>query len=268
MRIDAHQHFWPYDPARYGWIPPGSALAQDRMPGDVRPAMAAAAIDAGIAVQARHDVAETAWLLDLAAADPAIAGVVGWADLTRPDTIAPTRGLVGLRHIAQDESDDAWLARDDVVAGLRACAAAGLTYDLLVYAHQTVHLPRVIDRVAGGRFVLDHGGKPAIRARGWQPWADAVAEIARFPNVWCKLSGLVTEADHAAWAPDDIARYMDHLLACFGPERLIFGSDWPVCLLAADYARVHALAAGFVARACPDHADAVFGGNARAAYAL
>ncbi|MHA6721913.1 amidohydrolase family protein [Sphingomonas sp. RS2018] len=269
--IDGHLHFWRYDAAGYGWIGAGTPLAQDRLPEDVRVAMDAAGVAEGIAVQARQSEEETRWLLDLADQHDWIAGVVGWVDLRAPDVadriaaLAHPR-LVGLRHIAQDEPDDRFLLRDDVVRGVRAGAAAGLTYDILVYARQAVHVPAFLDKAGDGRFVLDHGGKPDIAAGRWQPWANAVRDIARCPNVWCKLSGLVTEADHAAWAPDDIARYIDHLIDCFGPVRLIFGSDWPVCLLAADYGRVHALAADAVARRCPGHVAAIFGGNAVAAY--
>lgn len=271
--IDAHQHFWRYVAADYGWIGPATPLARDRLPGDVRGAMDAAGIDAAIAVQARQDEDETRWLLGLAAADARLVGVVGWTDLRAPDAagrIAALRTdrLVGLRHIVQDEPDDSFLLGGDFIRGVRTCVAAGLTYDILVYPRQAPHVPHFLDAVGDGRFVLDHGGKPPIAGAGWQPWADAVAAIARHPGVWCKLSGLVTEADHIAWTLDDIARYADHLLDCFGPERLIFGSDWPVCLLAADYAGVHALADALVASRCPDHHAAIFGGNAHAAYAL
>jgi len=271
--IDAHQHFWRYDRANYGWIPEGSALAADHLPADLRPELDRAGIAGCIAVQARQSEDETHWLLELAEANPWIVGVVGWIDL-RADTIAERLEalrhprLIGFRHIVQDEPDPDFLLGDAFVRGIRAVLAADLTYDVLVYARQADRVPAFLDRAGEGRFVLDHGAKPDIAAGLWQPWADAIAEIARRPNIWCKISGLVTEADHANWSAGEIERYLDHLLACFGPERLIYGSDWPVCRLAAEYETVHGLARNFVMRACPAHADAIFGGNARRAYKL
>ena len=271
--IDAHQHFWRYDPVALSWIDPATSLAQDRLPPDVRVAMDCAGIDGSIAVQASQSEAETLWLLALTKRHPWIAGVVGWAGLCAPDIadrIAALRHprLVGLRHVVQDEPDDRFLLRDDFTNGVRATTAAGLAYDILIYPRQASHVPAFLDKVGDGRFILDHGGKPPIATGGWQPWADAITRIAHYPGVWCKLSGLVTEADHATWQPDDLARYVDHLIDCFGPYRLIFGSDWPVCLLAADYARVHAVAMEYVSARCPDHVDAIFGGNATTAYRL
>lgn len=272
-RIDAHQHFWRYSPARYGWIAPGSTLARDRMPEDVKPLLDSAAVDACIAVQAEQEEVETDWLLALAVERPWMLGVVGWTDVTAPglaDRLARWRGtaLVGIRHMVQDEPDPHWLLRADAQAGVRTLLAEGLAYDILVRAPQLPQVPAFLDAVGDGALVLDHAGKPDIAGGRWQPWADTIRAIAERPSVVCKLSGLVTEADHAAWTADDIARYLDHLLACFGPERLMFGSDWPVCTLAADYSRVLALIEDFVQRACPAYRDAVFGGTAMRAYTL
>jgi predicted TIM-barrel fold metal-dependent hydrolase len=273
-RIDAHQHFWRYRAAEYGWIQPGSVLARDRLPVDVRPALEATAFDGCIAVQACHSAAETDWLLGLADANSWIMGVVGWVDLTAPDVAAQldrhaSRSLVGIRHIAQDEPDPRYLLREDVLRGVRTILARGLAYDILVRGPaQLACVPDLLDAAGPGALVLDHGGKPDIAGGEWGPWARTIAAIAAFPDVTCKLSGLVTEADHAAWSPTDIARYLDHLLACFGPDRLIFGSDWPVCLLAAEHAAVVDLIETFVARACPGHRDAIFGGTAARVYRL
>lgn len=273
MRIDAHQHFWRYDPRDHRWIDPASVLAADHGPADLAPLLAMAGIDGCIAVQARQTPDETEWLVALAAAHPWIVGVVGWIDLRAPDiadrlAARPPGAVIGYRHVVQDEPEDDFLLTPALIRGVRAVLAQGLAYDILVTPRQAGHVRRFAEHVGDGRLVLDHGAKPAIARGGWQPWADAIADIARVPTMFCKLSGLVTEADHAAWTRDDIARYLDHLLACFGPERLMFGSDWPVCLLAADYARVHDLIADFVARRCPDHATAIFGANAADAYAL
>ncbi len=273
-RIDAHQHFWRYRAAEYDWIQPGSTLARDRLPVDVRPALEAAAFDGCIAVQACHSVAETDWLLGLADANSWIMGVVGWVDLTAPDVAAQldrhaSRSLVGIRHIAQDEPDPRYLLGEDVLRGVRTILARGLAYDILVRGPaQLACVSDLLSAAGAGSLVLDHGGKPDIAGGEWGAWARTIAAIAAFPGVTCKLSGLVTEADHAAWSQTDIARYLDHLLACFGPDRLIFGSDWPVCLLAAEHAAVVDLIETFVARACPGYRDAIFGGTATRVYRL
>ncbi|MEG3123635.1 amidohydrolase family protein [Sphingomonas sp. GB1N7] len=272
-RIDAHQHFWRYNADDFGWIAPGSALARDRFPDHVLPALATARLDGCIAVQAQHNAAETDWLLALAQEHRWIFGVVGWVDLTAEDIAVRLdryagQLLVGIRHIAQDEPDPRYLLRADVIRGVQAILARGLAYDILVRgAAQLDLVPEMVAAMGPGALVLDHGGKPDIAGGEWQCWARSIATIAACPDVVCKLSGLVTEADHGAWRADDIARYLDHLLACFGPDRLMFGSDWPVCLLAADYARVVDLIETFVARACPDHRAAIFGDTARRVYA-
>ncbi len=176
--------------------------------------------------------------------------------------------LVGIRHQVQDEPDPDWLARPDVRDGLRAVAAAGLVYDLLVTPRELAVAAATVRALPEVRFVLDHGAKPAIADGGWQPWADLVTELAALPNVTCKLSGLVTEADWAGWQPRDVLPYARHLLAAFGPERLLFGSDWPVCTLAGQYADVYALAEQAVAALAPAERDAVLGGNAARVYGL
>lgn len=273
MRIDAHHHLWQYEPASFGWIRPGSAIARDFAVEDLRSALDGAGLDAAITVQARQSPEETRFLLDAARREPAIIGVVGWIDLRAPDIATLLDGdsdplIVGYRHVVQDERDPDFLLADPFFDGVRAVAARGLSYDLLVNHAQLQTVPHFLDRVGEGRFVLDHAGKPDIAGQGWQPWADRIAAVAERPNVWCKVSGLVTEADHTTWTPDDVERYLDHVLAVFGPERLIWGSDWPVCLLAASYDRVVDMVADFVARRCP-HAEAdIFGGNALRAYAI
>ena len=248
-RIDAHQHCWSYSQSAFDWIDPESVLAQDFLPADLMPSLDDAAIDGCIAVQARQSEAETTWLLALAAACPRILGVVGWIDLRagdiaeRLETWSGSSRLVGFRHVVQDEPDDDFLLTPDFVRGVRAAVSRGFSYDILVKPRQAIHVRRFCDRVATGvstppRLILDHGAKPDIAQGGWQPWADSIVEMAQMPSLYCKISGLVTEADHATWTADQIARYLDHLLACFGPDRLIFGSDWPVCRLAAEYHQV------------------------------
>ncbi|HEU0065792.1 MAG TPA: amidohydrolase family protein [Sphingomonas sp.] len=273
MRIDAHHHLWRYDPGTFGWIAPNSVIARDFLEDDLAVARRAAGIDACIAVQARQTPEETRFLLDCAAAAPWIVGVVGWIDLRAADVTAqlardahPT--LVGYRHVVQDEADPRFLIGDAFVRGVAAVAARGLTYDLLVGHDHLADIPALLAQVDGGRFVLDHAAKPAIASGAWQPWADRIAAVATFSNIWCKVSGLVTEADHTAWTADQIEPYLDHVLARFGPERLVWGSDWPVCLLATKYGDVVRLVEDWVAKRCPQHRDAIFGGNALRAYAM
>jgi L-fuconolactonase len=273
MRIDAHHHLWRYEPHSFGWIEPGSAIARDFVAEDLRSVLDDAGLDAAIAVQARQSPEETRFLLEAARREPAIIGVVGWIDL-RAHNIAALLDdhtdplVVGYRHVVQDEDEPDFLLAGPFIDGVRAVVERGLTYDLLVNHAQLETVPHFLDRVGEGRLVLDHAAKPDIAGQGWQPWADRISAVAERRDVWCKVSGLVTEADHVTWTPADVERYLEHVLTAFGPERLIWGSDWPVCLLAASYDRVVDLVADFVARNCP-HAEAdIFGGNALRAYAI
>lgn len=272
-RIDAHHHLWRYDAAAFGWIDPASTIARDYDTDALAGALATRKIAGTIAVQARQVPGETRMLLDAGARCAAIRGVVGWIDLRAPDIAerlaadaAPL--LVGYRHVVQDEPDADFLLGDAFVRGIRALATQGLSYDLLVDHRQLATVPAFLDRVGEGRFVLDHAAKPAIAAGGWEPWAERLKAAAACPGLMCKVSGLVTEADHARWTADDLERYLDHVFASFGPERLMWGSDWPVCLLAADYAAVHDVIAAYVARHCPEAADGIFGGHAVDFYKL
>jgi L-fuconolactonase len=268
VNIDAHQHFWKYDPAAYGWIGDGmAALKRNFLPTDLEPLLAAAGFEGCVAVQARPAEEETRWLLDLAGRHPFIRGVVGWVDLCAADAGARLDRLrhpklVGLRHLVQDEPDDAFLLRADFTRGLRALGERGLAYDLLVHPRQLPAAVELARRLPGQRFVLDHLAKPAIAHGGRAAWEPGFRALAACPNVWCKLSGLVTEADWSRWTPTDLHPFLDVALECFGPERLMIGSDWPVCLLAGGYERTMA--------AVTDHLDAlpaaqraaVLGGNA------
>lgn len=272
VRIDAHQHFWRYLPTSFGWIAPGSVLAADRLPGQLRAELDAAKIDCCIAVQAQQCENETAWMLELANANAWIGGVIGWVDLASNDIeerlsklMAPR--LVGIRHIAQDEPDPRYLLRPEVIRGICAVVDHGLAFDILVRGDEQLEAVAAFSAQIGqGNLVLDHGGKPDIAGGGWDRWAAAITVISGAANVTCKLSGLVTEADHKRWKPEEMTRYLNHLLESFGPTRLIFGSDWPVCELAASYARVLDLIESFVADTCPDHRDEIFGGTASRVY--
>lgn len=275
MRIDAHQHFWRYSQAEYGWIDENlSQLRRDFLPGDLRPELDAAGIDACIAVQARQDEDETAWLLALADEHPWIAGVVGWCDLRSgavEDALESLRAhdrLVGLRHVVQDEPEDNFLLRADFCRGIERLAGSGLVYDVLVYPRQ---LPAAVE--FAGRFpeqpmVLDHLAKPEVRANRREPWQEHMRALAAHENVAVKLSGLATEADWKAWTPEVLAPYLDAVLAAFGPERVLFGSDWPVCLLATGYARWHAVLRDWSEALSQPERAALFGGNAARIYGL
>lgn len=276
--IDAHQHFWDPSRASYPWMA-GEAMAPLRRPycpDDLAPLLAASGVDATITVQCRHDAAETEEFLRIAAATPFVAGVVGWVDLEAADVrdeIARLRALpggdhlVGLRHNVHDEPDPHWLARPDVARGLEAVFAAGLAFDLLVRARELPAAIACVRRFPGAHFVLDHMAKPPI-ARGFDAvWAARFEEIAAFDGVWCKVSGLVTEADWSDWSPATFEPYTTLARSVFGERRLIFGSDWPVATLAADYAAVKDIAG----RCFPDDPQAqrrLFAGNAIDAYRL
>ena len=268
-RIDAHQHFWRYDPVEYEWIDGTmAALRRDFLPADLEPELRRAGFDACVAVQARQTLEETRWLLELADRHAFIAGVVGWVDLQAPDVRAelePLRGrpkLVGLRHIVQAEPDDLFLLRPEFLRGVATLRDLGLAYDILIYPR---HLPVAVEfaqRLEGHRLVLDHLGKPDIRGGEIQEWRRHLRALAGCGHVMAKLSGLVTEADWRAWTPDQMRPYLDAAFECFGYERLMIGSDWPVCTVAADYGRTMRVVSDYLGGRPPAEQDAVLGGNA------
>jgi L-fuconolactonase len=273
MVIDAHQHFWRFNPVRDAWITEDmSAIRRDFLPGDLAPELGANKIDASIAVQANQSEAETEFLLGLAEGNPRIAGVVGWVDLQSPEIekrlehFSRFAKLRGVRHIAQAEPDDRFLVRPDFVRGVGHLRKLHLTYDILVFPRQ---LPAAIElsrKLPDQEFVVDHLAKPEIKAKKLEPWASRMGELAANPNVYCKLSGMVTEADWKNWKPADFEPYFDVVFDAFGPQRLIFGSDWPVCLVAGTYARVKDIVASYVERHAPDAKSAIFGDNAQRFY--
>lgn len=270
FRVDAHHHLWDLSVRDQPWID-GPALTSLRRSFGVDELVGAArGIDATVLVQTVGVPEETPDLLAIAAAEDLIAGVVGWVDLTAPDVddaLAAVRSewLVGIRHQVQGEPDPRWLCRDDVRRGLRAVAAAGLVYDLLTLPHQlpaAIETVRALDDLV---FVVDHLSKPPIASGELEPWATDIRALAAHENVACKLSGMVTEADWERWTVDDLRPYAEVVLEAFGPERVMFGSDWPVCTLAASYGEVVAAAEALVPlRDRP----AVFGETCRRIYTL
>jgi L-fuconolactonase len=275
MLIDAHHHFWKYTPAEYGWIDERmKVLRRDFLPEHLRPELASGGLDGVVTVQARQSVAETDWLLALAVHNDFIKGVVGWAPLTAPDAGAQLerwahhRKLKGVRHVLHDEPDPNYMLRPDFNAGIRALRPFDLRYDILVFER---HLPQTIqfvDQHPEQVFILDHMAKPLVRGSVWSPWWENLRALARRENVYCKVSGLVTEADWRAWTPDQLRPYWDAVLEAFGPRRLMFGSDWPVCLLASPYSLWLKVVRDFVALLSADEKARVLGGTAVAAYGL
>ncbi|MGE5124697.1 MAG: amidohydrolase family protein [Betaproteobacteria bacterium] len=275
MRIDAHQHFWRYRPETHGWISEAMAvLKRDYLPRDLEPLLRGQGFDGCVAVQAAQTIEETRFLLELAERHPFVRAVVGYVDLASPDLERQLDELVrhprfrGVRHIAQDEPDERWLARPDVVHGIGALRRHGLSYDILVYARQLPAAVELVRQLPDQPFVLDHLGKPEVRSGRLEPWRGELRRLATHGNVACKLSGLVTEADWDGWTTADVRPYLEAALEAFGPGRLMIGSDWPVCLLAGDYARVIGLATDFVASLSADEQAAILGTNARRFYGI
>jgi L-fuconolactonase len=269
MRIDAHQHFWRYDPQEYAWIDGRmGALRRDFLPADLEPELERAGFEGCVAVQARQTLEETRWLVQLAEQFPFVKGVVGWVDLRSPDLGAALESfvgnhkLVGVRHVVQSEPDDLFLLRPDFLRGIAMLEEFGLAYDVLIYAQHLAVAAEFVARFPRQRFVLDHLAKPPIKSGDLREWGRGIGELAKFPNLMGKLSGLVTEAEWAAWRPEQITACVDVAFECFGAGRLMIGSDWPVCTLAGPYARVMGIVMEYVARCTPKEREAVLGGNA------
>ena len=268
-RIDTHQHYWQYDPADYAWLDDSMRdLRRDFTPADAWPEMRAAGFERSIAVQVRQSLAETRSLLALADTHAFIAGVVGWVDLRSAtvdaelDAVAPHPKLIGVRHIVQAEPDG-FLSSPEFRRGVARLDRHGLTYDILIYARQLPETLEFVRALPEQRFVVDHLGKPDIAGGGFDSWRRDFAALAEFPHVWCKLSGLVTEADWQAWTADHLRPYIQTALDCFGPDRLMIGSDWPVCTVAGSYARTMQVVEEALAEYAPAERASVLGGTAQ-----
>jgi len=272
MRIDAHQHFWRVSRGDYSWMRPDvEVLYRDYSPDHLQPLLALHGIHRTILVQAAPSLAETEFMLQTAETAPFVAGVVGWLDFAAPDAPQTMAGLaanpliVGLRPMVQDIPDDDWLVRPDLAAAFRGLVGRRLVFDALVLPRHLSRLLVVADRYPDLSIVIDHGAKPFIREGVLDPWRADIAALADRPNIVCKLSGLVTEA-RADWTADDLRPYVDHLLRVFGPERLLWGSDWPVVNLAGGYDRWRAATLDLLATLSDAEMDAVLGGNAARIY--
>ena len=273
MRIDAHQHFWRFEPVRDAWITDEMrVIRRDFLPDDLRPELSRHRLDGCVAVQAVSSEQETIFLLDLAARWKEIYSVVGWVDLRAPDIyerlayFARFEKLAGFRHIVQSEPDSQFLLRENFLRGIGALAEFGYTYDILIYPTQLPAAVEFVDRFPDQPFVIDHIAKPVVRTGEIEPWSAYIRILASYPNVFCKVSGLLTEADWHRWTPEQFRPYLDVVFESFGPRRLLFGSDWPVCLVAGTYSQVVDLVAGFSSNLPSEDQEAIFGMNAARFY--
>lgn len=276
MRIDAHQHYWKLSRGDYGWMTPDmGVLYRDYLPADLKPSLERHKIDRTVLVQAAPTVAETDFMLSLAAADETIGGVVGWLDMADPafpvlfDNYRQKPAFVGIRPMLHDLADDGWVSQPVVIENLKLLAARDFPFDFLVRPQHLPHVLDVLEQVPNLRAVIDHIAKPLIQDQVFAPWDSQISAIARHENVYCKLSGMVTEADHAAWTPADLKPYVEHVIASFGEDRVMFGSDWPVCLLASSYDGVIGALEEILAPSLDEESRGkVFGGNAARFYGI
>ncbi len=275
MKVDTHQHFWKYNENDYPWMSAEmAALRRDFEPPDLQPSLRECGIDATVAVQARQSLRETEWLLELAREYDFIRGVVGWVDLRSPQAGAQLEGfaasekLCGVRHVIHDELDDEFMLRRDFLAGISLLAEFDLTYDLLIFPKHLPFASELVRMYPAQPFVVDHIAKPSIRNREIQPWLAGLQRLAAFPNVFCKVSGMVTEARWNGWQAEDFDVYMDAVFNAFGSTRIMIGSDWPVCTLAGSYTRVMDIPNNYLARLSVDEQNAVWCKNPRAFYGL
>jgi L-fuconolactonase len=268
MRIDAHHHFWEIGRYTYPWMDESSRVWRHFAPSDFEPLLQEHRIDRSILVQTICSVPETRWFLDLADRHPFIGGVVGWVDLTDLQVSATLEEFIrhpkfaGIRHPVHDELDPCWLLRPDVQGGLAALERRHIPYDLLIRSEHLQPSLEVARKFSELPLVIDHIAKPDIRTKAWDDWAPGMKELSECPNVYCKLSGMITEADWDQWKPEDLRPYIRHVIDCFGPRRVMFGSDWPVCLLAGSYDRMIEALEVNLSDLPADELEAIFGGTA------
>lgn len=274
IRIDSHQHYWYFNKQDYGWMGDDMSIIQRNfLADDLLPELQSMAFDGSIAVQARQSLEETYWLLELADKYPHIKGVVGWLDLQSESALGQLIGFaahakaVGVRHVIHDEEDVNFMLRPDFIRGVKLLEQFQLTYDILIFPTHLKNSIRFVEQFsANQKFVIDHIAKPKIKEGLLSPWSDDIRELAKHQNVYCKLSGLVTEADWQQWTEEDFRRYLDVVFDTFGKDRVLIGSDWPVCLLAGKYSEVMQIVINYIADFSEKEKDMILGGNALKAY--
>ncbi|CAM3499992.1 amidohydrolase family protein [Zobellia roscoffensis] len=275
MTIDSHQHFWKYEPVKHSWIDDSmSVIRRDFLPQDLKKVYQENQVDGCVAVQADQTLEETNFLLDLAKENDFIKGVVGWADL-RADNIdsvlekySTNKNLKGWRHVVQGEADHNFLLRPDFLRGISKLEKYDHAYDILVFPHQLGSVLEFVKKFPNQRFVIDHIAKPYIKDGFYDGWATLMKEIGKHKNVYCKLSGMITEADYKTWTAEQLQPYMHLTLEAFGSERLMFGSDWPVCLVAGNYGQVKSIVSHFISTLSSQDQNMIMGANAREFYNL
>jgi L-fuconolactonase len=275
VMVDAHQHFWDIDRFHYPWMTPTvEVLRRNFLPQNLKPLLAPAGIDRTVVVQAVHSLEESRWLLGISSGCEFVEGAVVWVDLTSPslgkdlDELQAHQKFRGVRHQIEDEPDDAWMVHKEVIRGLQELQRRSVPFDLLVRPRHLKYIPQLWDRCPDLKLVLDHIGKPLIRQGDFDGWAREIETLAGLPNVWCKLSGMITEADWKNWAPDTLKPYVQHVVDHFGNDRLMFGSDWPVCTLAGSYQQVVDTLRQVLGRLPPAEEKRIWGGNACDFYCL
>ena len=275
--IDAHQHFWQHSqPFDYSWQD-GDVMApirRDYLPSDLLPHLENTGVDASVFVQTQHNVEENRWVLGLAEENDFVVGVVGWVDLASEECeeqLLEIKGhpkFVGIRHVTQDEPDDDFIVRSEVIRGLKVLEKHGVPFDLLFYVKHLKHATTLARELRGLPMVIDHLSKPRIKEQVTEDWIDNFKAAAEFPNIYCKLSGMITEADWQNWRPADLKPYVETAFEAFGPERLMYGSDWPVCELAGTYEQQHAALIEVLGSLSKSESEAIFGGTATKFYGL
>jgi L-fuconolactonase len=275
MKIDAHQHFWKYNSTEYAWIPDSmKVLRRDFLPEDLLKELKKTGFEGSVAVQARQTLEETRWLLKLADEFNFIKGVVGWIDLCSPGAadqlseFSSHRKFAGVRHVLQDEPDDQFMLRENFLKGIGLLREYDLVYEILIFPKHLPYAASLVEKFPGQKFVLDHIAKPLIKDKSVSPWKEGIRELALHPNVYCKLSGMVTEASRTNRKKDDFTPYLDVVFDSFGPSRLMIGSDWPVCTVVSDYQEVMRIVIDYIGKRSQKDLELVLGRNAEIIYNL
>ncbi len=272
--VDSHHHLWEIDKFNYSWMPEGSPLSVDYSPEDLAPLITEAGIDYTVVVQAVSSPDEAYWLLDLAERNDFIAGIIGWVDLTDPkvgyilDKLQESQYFKGVRHIWENEPDAAWIVNSGAVNGLQELVRRNLTFDFLAKPPNLPFIPEIMDKVPDMRAVVDHIAKPKIADHLVEPWLTDLRKVASINGIHCKISGMITEADHHNWTANDLRPYVHHVLGLFGTDRIMFGTDWPVCTLAGDYVTVVDTTKSILESLTLEATNDVFGGTANRFYNL